>query len=155
MLSYSSGDDEAIFGPFLGTIILTMAVWIYMYSQRIPFIVNSLKAKKFTSEQLLQPGFIDQVTPQHVRLPSDNLKNLFEVPTLFYVFVLFVYVTKQVDTFYVTASWIFCILRAVHSVYHCTPNHNVEGRFFIYAASTVSLWSMLLRAATVYILGRT
>lgn len=77
-------DHEAIFGPFLAMILFTACVWMYMYALRAPFFLDGTRTKKFTNEQLLQQqGMLDKLSPQSVRLPSDNLKNLFEVPTLF------------------------------------------------------------------------
>jgi hypothetical protein len=36
--------------------------------------------------------------------PSDNLKNLFEIPVLFYALALYLFITNQVDVAYVTAA---------------------------------------------------
>ena len=36
--------------------------------------------------------------------PSDNLKNLFEMPVLFYALSLYLYATSQVDGLYVAAG---------------------------------------------------
>jgi hypothetical protein len=151
--STEGDNEEAIFGPFLGTMVWTAVVWTYMYSRRIPFILDGLKGKRFTPEQMLQPGFLDRAAPEGVRLPSDNLKNLLEVPVLFYGLVLYLYVTKQVDRPYVTAAWVFCAFRALHSVVHCTPNHDVRKRFYLYLVSTASLWYMVLRAAAAHVRG--
>ena len=65
-------DQADILLPFVGTMLLTMIVWIYMYARRIPFIMRS----KITPEQLT-PSELARLSPPEVANPSDNLKNLF------------------------------------------------------------------------------
>ena len=72
-------NSMSIFAPFFAMIGLTIVVWIYMYARRIPFIVRS----KSTPEQL-SPLELARLSPAAVANPSDNLKNLFELPTIFY-----------------------------------------------------------------------
>ena len=38
--------QEDIFGPFLALQLLTMMVWFYMYSRRIPFLVGYIEKHK-------------------------------------------------------------------------------------------------------------
>jgi hypothetical protein len=57
-----------------------MAVWVYMYGRRLSFIFSaSLDPKR------MSPLELARLSPSHVSNPSDNLKNLFELPTVFYV----------------------------------------------------------------------
>jgi hypothetical protein len=86
------------------------------------------------------------VSPPAVANPSDNLKNLFELPTIFYAVVLYLYVAQQVDAWYVGAAWIFFAFRVIHSAVHCTFNF-VPLRFWMYAISALALWFMVLRIA--------
>jgi hypothetical protein len=130
-----------ILAPFVGTMLLTLVVWIYMYSRRIPFILNS----KLSPSQLAPTEFA-RLSPPQVANPSDNLKNLFELPTIFYAAVLYLYVTQQADSGHVGAAWIFFGFRILHSVVHCTFNL-VPLRFWLYAISAAALWFMVLRIA--------
>lgn len=131
--------------------VLTITVWIYMYFRRIPFILTELmpaeKAKVDADWAAL-----DRLSPPLVKLPSDNLKNLFEVPTIFYAMVLYLFVTNQVDSAYLKAAWIFAAFRWFHSAVHVTINL-VPLRFGLYAISTMSLWFMILRAALSHFFG--
>jgi len=90
-----------------------------------------------------------RLSPSAVSNPSDNLKNLFEMPVLFYALALYLFVTNQVDAAYVYAGWIFVGFRALHSAVHCTFNL-VLLRFWLYAISTVALWFIVLRATFAY-----
>jgi len=134
-------EQTAIFAPFFTMVFLTLTVWIYMYARRIPFI-----RKSNLSPEQLTPTEFARISPPEVSNPSDNLKNLFEMPTIFYGLVLYLYVTTQVDMVYLVASWVFVAFRVFHSAVHCTINIIVL-RFWLYFVSTVALWFIVIRAA--------
>ena len=134
-------NQNAIFGPFLSVMLLTLVVWFYMYSKRIPFLQKS----KINPNDLT-PAEIARISPPSVANPSDNLKNLFELPTLFYGLVLYLFVTNHVDQGYLIAAWVFAGFRVLHSAVHCTVNI-VLLRFWLYCISALALWFMLARAA--------
>ena len=133
-------DQHVIFSPMFAMLFLTIIVWSYMYAKRIPFI-TSLNVEP----DQLTPGEFARRSPPEVSNPSDNLKNLFEVPILFYAMVLYLFVTAQVDGFYLTLCWIFVLTRALHSAVHCTVNV-VLVRFGLYAASCAALFLIVFRA---------
>jgi hypothetical protein len=137
--------QQAIFGPFLAMMLLTLAVWVYMYVRRIHFIETS----KIRPQDLAVPGELARRSPPAVSNPSDNLKNLFELPVLFYALALYLFTTGQVDAGHVHTGWIFAAFRALHSAVHCTIN-TVMLRFWLYAIASAALWFMLLRAAVRY-----
>ena len=118
-------NQRAIFGPFLTVMLLTLVVWFYMYAKRIPLIQKSqIDPNKLTAAELAR------ISPPSVSNPSDNLKNLFELPTLTYVI----------------AAWTFAAFRVLHSAVHCTVNI-VMLRFWLYCISALALWFMVIRAA--------
>jgi hypothetical protein len=135
-----------IFGPFFVTMLLTVMVWVYMYILRIHFIFTG----NLTPEQLASPAEFARLSPPAVYTPSDNLKNLFEIPVLFYALVPYLYATGQVDATHVLAAWVFVGFRILHSVVHCTFNL-VNLRFFLYLISTLAVFLMLGRAALGYL----
>ncbi|HLL99245.1 MAG TPA: MAPEG family protein [Rubrobacteraceae bacterium] len=138
--------QTAIFGPFFAMMFLTLLVWVYMYIRRIGFITSN----KVSPKDLAVPGALAQLSPPAVSNPSDNLKNLFEIPVLFYGLALYLFVTNQVDAAYVSAAWIFVAFRALHSAVHCTINL-VMLRFYLYLLSTVALWFIAVRATLSYL----
>jgi hypothetical protein len=137
--------QTAIFGPFFASIFLTAAVWIYMYVRRIAFITGN----KISQKDLAVPGALAKLSPPAVSNPSDNLKNLFEVPVIFYVLALYLFLTKQVDAVYLDAAWVFVAFRVLHSAVHCTFNL-VILRFYLYLVATLAVWFILVRAALAY-----
>ncbi len=137
-------NQNAIFAPFFAQMFLTLVVWSYMYARRIPFIV-SLGPRV----DLAKPGELARLSPAAVSNPSDNLKNLFELPVLFYALALYLFATHEVDGVHVTAAWVFVLFRAAHSLVHSTFNL-VMLRFCLYVIAALALWSMLFRAAFHY-----
>jgi hypothetical protein len=137
--------QTAIFGPFFATMLLTLLVWVYMYVRRISFIRRS----GLTPEELAVPGALAARSPAAVSNPSDNLKNLFEIPVLFYALALYLFVTAQVDAVHVGAAWVFVAFRTLHSAVHCTINL-VMLRFYLYLVATLAVWFMLARAVLAY-----
>ena len=137
--------QTAIFAPFFAMMALTLIVWLYMYSRRIPFIIG----QRFDPKSLAIPGELARRSPPEVSNPSDNLKNLFEIPVLFYAVAIYLYVTQRVDGLNLTAAWVFVAFRALHSLVHCTSNV-VLLRFFMYLVSTVALWFVVIREAVRY-----
>ena len=138
-------DQSVIFAPMFAMFFLTIVVWIYMYSRRIPFIL-----KNNLSPEQLRPLEFARLSPPAVSNPSDNLKNLFEVPVLFYVLALYLFVANHVDLTYLVAAWMFVGFRVLHSMIHCTVNI-VVLRFYLYLAATLSLWFMVGRATIQYL----
>ncbi|MEH1939852.1 MAG: MAPEG family protein [Nostoc sp.] len=137
--------QEAIFSPFFATVFLTFIVWVYMYIRRISFITN----RKIRPQELAVPSTLAQISPPNVSNPSDNFKNLFEIPVLFYALVLYLFITKQVDAVYVNAAWVFVIFRALHSAVHCTFNL-IMLRFYLYLFATLAVWFIAIRAALMH-----
>ena len=138
--------QTAIFRPLLALMLLTLVVWVYMYVRRIAFI----RRERIDARRLEIPGELARVSPAAISNPSDNLKNLFELPIVFYALGLILFVTQRVDATYLAAAWVFVGFRAAHSAVHCKFNR-VMLRFYCYLAASLALWFMVLRAASQYL----
>jgi hypothetical protein len=134
-------EQTAIFGPFLAMMLLTLLVWITMFVRRIRFLTMD----DVSPTDLAVPGALAEISPARVSNPSDNLKNLFEIPVLFYALSLYLFATGQVDALHVGAAWVFVLFRVLHSVVHCTFNR-VMLRFYLYLVAALAVWLMLGRA---------
>ena len=137
--------QTAIFGPFFAVMLLTLAVWTYMYVRRIHF----LQSNDIQPDQIATPDALARMSPPGVATPSDNLKNLFELPVLFYGICLYLFATSQVDGTYIGAGWVFASFRALHSAVHCTVNV-INVRFALYSISSLAVWFMVGRAGIRY-----
>lgn len=133
--------------PLLAMVALTVLVWGWLYVTR----VREVRAKRIPVQELANRSRATQVL-QNVSGPSDNLLNLFELPVLFYVAVLLLYVTDRGDGIYLVMAWAYALLRAAHSFIHCTYNR-VTHRFGVYLLSGVVLWLMWIRLASQILAG--
>lgn len=131
-----------IFSPFLSMMIITMIVWVYMYIRRGRYMFKN----GIRPGALATPEAVNRALPDEVNGPSNNLKNMFELPVLFYALCLFLFLTGRVNVVYLYSAYIFVIFRAVHSLVHCTVNI-VSLRFFAYVISSAALWFMIVKAA--------
>ena len=121
-------------------LVLTFVVWVHMYVIRIGYMVrNRVDAQKMTT-----PDRAVELLPDRVNYAAFNLRNLAELPVVFYAICLMLHVTNQVDAVYVGAAWAFFVFRALHSFVHCTFNR-VLVRFSLYMLSALALWFMLVR----------
>ncbi len=132
---------ETILTPVFALVTLTFVVWITLYVRRVHFM-----QKNRVNPQRVSTRAKAVAELQSVAGPSDNLQNLFEVPVLFYVLVLLLYVTKRVDDVYLIGAWVFVVLRYLHSFIHCSYNR-VMHRFLVYLASSFIIWFMWARLA--------
>jgi hypothetical protein len=85
--------------------------------------------------------------PVDVAVFNRNLMNLLEMPLLFYVVCIALYVTRNVTPGMIALAWAYVALRLVHSAIHLTYNW-VLARLFVFAASNfvlVSLWFWFMR----------
>ena len=137
-------EQTAIFGPFFGMLLLTLAVWVFLFAKRVPFILRTDFGPDGPT-----PAKFAALSPPDVSNPSDNLKNLFELPVLFYALVLYLFAMQQVDATYVAAAWVFFAFRVLHSAMHCTLNI-VNVRFALYLVAALALWFMGIRAALAH-----
>lgn len=128
--------------PALALMVLTALVWLVMYARRL----NHLSAQGTDPQAVLTPEAMTAHTTESVARASNNLKNLFELPVLFYALCLVGHVTDQAGALLVALAWTYVGLRAVHSAIHCTVNI-VKARFVAYLASSLVLWVMLVLVA--------
>lgn len=79
--------------------------------------------------------------PPHVSIPNRNYMNLLEVPMLFYVGAVLLYVSPCSSTTAMYLAWLYVGLRIVHSIIHLTYN-KVFHRLAAFATSNVVLVAM-------------
>lgn len=127
--------------PLLAMVALTVVVWLAVYVSR----VREMRAQRISPQKLASRASAAEVLKRAAG-PSDNLMNLFELPVLFYVIVILLYVTDRGDAAYLALAWAYVLLRALHSLIHCTYNR-VMHRFGVYVLSSVALWVLWGRFA--------
>ena len=123
--------QTAILFPCIGMAALTAAVWMKLYVDRI----GEMRERRIHPQRLASAEQARSVLMKAGA--SDNFRNLFELPVLFYALCLCLAVSGLGSPPFVAAAWVFVALRAAHSFIHVTYNR-VWHRFIVYAAS--SLW---------------
>ena len=119
--------------PAVALVAVTAVVWVRMYVVRF----REIRSRRIAPQSLATTRQVAEALQQTGA--ADNFKNLFEVPVLFYVLWLAIAVSGADSRFLGAGSWAYVLLRAAHSVIHCTYN-NVSHRFFVYASSTILLF---------------
>jgi hypothetical protein len=130
-----------IFQPVLALVLLTLMVWMAMLLRRAAHMQQmGLRPQDMSTRALADEKFGD------AQVPNNNLMNLFELPVLFYVACILLFVITRVDTLYLALAWIYVALRYGQSAVAVTYN-NVLHRGFFYLTSCVVLWVIWARIA--------
>ncbi len=132
-----------ILQPVVALFVLTAIVWIGMYARRLSYMANN----SIDPQRVATPELMTELLPATVNNASNNLKNLFELPVVFYALCGFLLLSQRVDAVFLYAAWAYVALRALHSAIHCTIN-SVQDRFTAYFLSSLVLWFMVGRFAT-------
>ena len=111
-----------------------------MYYLRLRFVLKH----NVNAQTLETPEKCNSVLPVEVNKPSNNLKNLFEIPIIFYVICISAYLLNDVDKNLILLAWLFVVGRVIHSLFHCFAK-SVLLRFYAYLASSIVIWLMLLK----------
>jgi hypothetical protein len=124
-----------IFLPLFAMVALTFMVWVRLYIDRI----SELRRQGISPQDIsTSRQMAEQLNNTNA---ADNFKNLFEMPVLFYVFCLTIFVTESVTSVFIGCAWLYVLLRVAHSVIHCTYN-NVLHRFTVYVTSSLLLFGL-------------
>jgi hypothetical protein len=139
-------DQQAIFKPMAAMFALTALVWAYMYTRRLHYILSN----RIDPQRLATPEAMQAAIPPHIHNASNNLRNLFELPVIFYATCLVIYLMQAVDMLHFYLAWAFVVLRGVHSLVHCSVNL-VSFRFTAYMLASICLWVMVVRVVLLSI----
>lgn len=131
-------DQASIFAPMGALVALTFVVLVQIPIRRFQAAFRGqVKRDDFKfGESANVPG--------DVAIPNRNYMNLLELPVLFYVLCLTMFVSGKVTPIALNLAWAYVALRGVHSLVHLTFN-NVFVRLSAFAASNVVLAVMWAR----------
>ena len=124
-----------IFWPMLMQIALSVTILFWLAYSRV-----SRVAKQGVAE-IRKTGF-----PAHVNNASDNFKNQFEVPVVFYALCLFFAVTNGVTQTVLVTAWVFVLARIVHALIQLTKNVIFPYRFGAFLISALAVVVMIVLA---------
>ncbi|MGZ8259340.1 MAG: MAPEG family protein [Caldimonas sp.] len=121
--------------------LFALAGWTLLVLLLIPLArVRSVRQREIGPEDF-RYGESAKV-PGNVSIPNRNYMNLLELPMLFYVVGIVLYVTGGASTLTIVVAWAFVALRVVHSVIHLTYNHVLHrlAAFSLASAALGLLW---------------
>jgi len=122
--------------------VLSLVLWTFLVLVQVPIrrFHAAFKGRVVASDfRYGESGHV----PADVALPNRVFMNLVEVPTLFYVLCLILYVTGTVTPACVALAWLYFALRIAHSLIYLTYNHVVH-RFAVFATSNLVVLAILI-----------
>ena len=90
--------------------------------------------------------YTDGQQTDRLHILNRHVQNHFEVPPLFYIGVILLFITDTVTLVALVSAWAFVVLRGIHSTIHLGKN-NVSQRFFCFGLSLIALfllWASLV-----------
>ncbi|HNV83161.1 MAG TPA: MAPEG family protein [Arenimonas sp.] len=136
--------NTAFFLPAFALVLLTFCVMIRMLTGRIA----EMKANKIHPQSIATSAALIAKMPD--TRASDNFRNLFETPVLFYAAMLFAQATSQAGQVLLALAWLYVVLRVVHSIIQCSYN-KVMHRFYVFFTSVWVLLGIWVTLAVGYI----
>ena len=119
--------------PMCAMFMLTFAVLVLLFTGR----VASVRSEKVRAAYFLTYSTDDKEPYRNLAM-SQNFKNLFEAPVLFYVVCLAVIALHCQSAVLLGLAWGFVLMRLLHTAVHLTTNHLIL-RIGAYMASWVCL----------------
>ena len=135
--------DKLIFTPVLVQVMLTLYIYI-----RIS--IAKTAAYKAGLVNPSRRALYDDAWPENVIQLNNNLRNQFELPVLFYLLVLVLWLLNAIDIFAHITAWLFVTSRFVHAYVHTGTNYvPLRRRVFIYGTLMVMVLVILTLKALV------
>lgn len=121
--------------------VFALAGWTFLVLLLIPFYRVRAGLRREIKTDDFKYGESATVPP-YVSIPNRNYMNLLELPMLFYVGCVLMYVTSGGSSLAIKLAWAYVVLRVIHSIIHLSYN-NVVHRLTAFATSNfvlVALW---------------
>ncbi|MCC8361764.1 MAPEG family protein [Lysobacter sp. A6] len=127
--------DAEIFKPAFAMAGLTFIVFVRMYWLRLAELHRGGIAAQAVATSQESARLLTDTRA------SDNFRNLFELPVLFYAALCVAAITGLVTPVSLGLAWTFVVLRVLHSLVHCTYNRVIH-RFLLYVAGAFVLFAL-------------
>ncbi len=128
-------NNTIFFWPAFALVLLTFFVMMRMMFSRIAL----MKANRIHPQSISTS--IDLAAKMPDTRASDNFRNLFETPILFYAALVFAQFTQSGNPILLALASFYVAIRVVHSFIQCTYN-KVMHRFYVFLASVSVLLAM-------------
>lgn len=106
--------QTAIFWPMIGHVLLVFLIYGLLSLRRKAAVMSgNAKISQFRE---------NQNEPAQSLFVRNALGNQFELPVLFHIACLSLYVTQSVGTLSLAVAWVFVVSRYAHTAIHVTSN---------------------------------
>ena len=130
--------DTYIFLPLLLQVLLTVAVYLALSVAKSRAAAQGLVN---TERRALH----EDAWPESVQKINNNIRNQFEVPVLFYVLVVALYLLDAAGPLAQALAWLFVGSRILHAYIHTGAN-DVPARRAVFMFGCVVVMAMLIVA---------
>jgi hypothetical protein len=129
----------AVLLPLFVEVTLTFVLLVWMAYLRTTALAGG--AVKPRDIALREPSW-----PSRATQVANAFHNQLELPVLFYVLTILVWITRHADYLFVVMAWIFVVLRLAHAFIHVTGNDvRRRGAVFIMAAIVLAaMWLIFM-----------
>ncbi len=127
-----------IFVPVIIQVLLTLLIYVRLIKVKI----RELRAGLVNRDRL---SLHEDAWPESVLQINNNIRNQFELPVLFYVLCLVLWLMNAVNALALAAATAFAISRVVHALIHLGSNYVPNRR----RAFTVGWWVLALMSVLV------
>jgi hypothetical protein len=124
-----------IFVPVIVQVLLTLAIYVRLIKVKI----LELRAGRVNRDRL---PLYEDAWPASVLQINNNIRNQFELPVLFYVLCVVLWLLDDVTPLALAAASAFALSRIAHAMIHLGSNYVPNRR----RAFTVGWWVLLLMA---------
>jgi len=131
--------QSIIFYPLLMQVLLVLVLYIVLG-------IEKSKAYKRGDVDRVKAALHNDAWPDNVLKVSNNIRNQFETPVLFFVLTLVFFSLKSVDVWVLALSSAFVLSRIVHSYIHVTSNYVPRRRWVFMVGCAILLVLVFLAA---------
>ncbi len=131
--------------------VIAMAVLSFYVTIRLFYVQY-----RATKRREVKYGFFSVYrgeAPETVQAARDHYKNMFELPVLFYLWVVILLASGRVDQIDILLSWLFVISRYVHSYIRATDHTKILFRLSVFAVGFFIILVCWLKLLIRQILG--
>lgn len=135
--------STSIFLPVLIQVLLTIAVYVGLSAAKS-------RARKEGLVDLERRAVHNDAWPENVQKINNNIRNQFEVPVLFYVLAIILWVLGAAGALALLLAWLFVASRIVHAYVHIGTNHVPTRRavftigvLIVIAMFGLAMWAVL------------
>ena len=131
--------SNLIFWPVLVQILIVIAGFMLLG-------IRKKQALKNGQVDLRKTALDNDAWPDDVLKVSNNIRNQFQLPVLFYVLCFMFYILDAVNISSLSLAWVFVISRIIHAYVHMGSNF-VPARFSVFTIGFVVMVLMLIQVA--------